>query len=45
MLAVAGRGGEALAALGRVADLTNRVLASVAADETSWLGWPEVRLL
>jgi tetratricopeptide (TPR) repeat protein len=43
-LTVAGRGDEALVALGRVADLTDRVPASVVADEGSWLGWPEVRL-
>src|SRR5207245_1531165 len=43
-LAVAGRPGEALAALGRAADVTERLPARVVADEGSMLGWPEVRL-
>jgi hypothetical protein len=43
-LAVAGRSGEALAALGRVADVSEQLPASVVADEGSMLGWPEVRL-
>jgi hypothetical protein len=43
-LAVAGRAGEALAALGRVADVTERLPARVVADEGSMLGRPEVRL-
>ncbi|HEY2668375.1 MAG TPA: hypothetical protein VGK51_16205 [Actinomycetota bacterium] len=43
-LAVAGRPGEALAALGRVADVTEQLPARVVADEGSLLGWHEVRL-
>src|SRR2546422_149147 len=43
-LAVAGRPGEALAALGRVAEVTEQLPARVVADEGSMLGWPEVRL-
>lgn len=43
-LAVAGRREEALAALYRVADLTDRMPAGVVADEDSMFGWPEVRL-
>jgi tetratricopeptide (TPR) repeat protein len=43
-LAVAGRREEALAALGRVADVTDRIPAAVVADEDSMFGWPEVRL-
>ena len=43
-LAVDGRSDEALAALGRVADVTERLPAGVVADESSMLGWPEVRL-
>jgi hypothetical protein len=43
-LAVAGRSGEALAALGRVAEVTDRLPARVVADEGSMLGRPEVRL-
>jgi len=43
-LAVAGRPAEALAALGRVTDVTERVPARVVGDEGSMFGWPEVRL-
>ena len=43
-LAVAGRPADALAALRRVADVTEQLPARVAADEGSMLGWPEVRL-
>jgi len=43
-LAVAGRPGEALAALCRVAEVTEQLPARVVADEDSMLGWPEVRL-
>ncbi|HKT02463.1 MAG TPA: hypothetical protein VJT31_23285 [Rugosimonospora sp.] len=43
-LAVAGRREEALAALRRAAELTERMPPDVAADEESLLGWPEVRL-
>jgi hypothetical protein len=43
-LAVAGRREEALRALARVADLTDRMPAEAAADDESLLGWPEVRL-
>jgi transcriptional regulator with XRE-family HTH domain len=43
-LAIAGRPGEAVAALERVADLTDQLPAGVVADEGSMLGWPEVRL-
>jgi transcriptional regulator with XRE-family HTH domain len=43
-LAVAGRGDEAVAALERLADLTDQLPARVVADEGSVLGWPEVRL-
>src|SRR5205085_11421286 len=43
-LAVDGRTDEALAALKRVADLTDQLPAKVLADEGSMLGWPEVRL-
>src|SRR2546428_297787 len=39
-----GRPGEALAALVRVADVTERLPARVVADEGSMLGRPEVRL-
>jgi transcriptional regulator with XRE-family HTH domain len=43
-LAVAGRREEAIAALSRVADITDRLPALVLADEESMFGWPEVRL-
>jgi transcriptional regulator with XRE-family HTH domain len=43
-LAVDGRSDEALAALGRVADVTDQLPSHVVADEGSMLGWPEVRL-
>lgn len=43
-LAVAGRKADALAALRRVADITDRLPARVVADEDSMFGWPEVRL-
>ena len=43
-LAVAGRRDEALAALGRVAEVTEQLPAGVVADEGSMLGRPEVRL-
>lgn len=43
-LAVAGRRGEALRALARVKDLTERMPAAITADDESLLGWPEVRL-
>jgi hypothetical protein len=43
-LAVAGRADEALAALGRVAEVTEQLPARVVADGGSMLGWPEVRL-
>jgi Helix-turn-helix domain len=43
-LAVAGRREEALRMLRRLADLTDRMPADVAADDESLLGWPEVRL-
>ncbi|MGH2769750.1 MAG: hypothetical protein ACRDJF_04425, partial [Actinomycetota bacterium] len=43
-LAVAGRAGEALAALERVAGVTDRLPARVVAAEDSMFGWPEVRL-
>jgi transcriptional regulator with XRE-family HTH domain len=43
-LAVAGRPGEALAALGRVAEVTEQLPARVVADGGSMLGWHEVRL-
>jgi len=43
-LAVAGRREEALVALRRVAHVTDRIPAAVAADEGSMFGWPEVRL-
>ena len=41
---MAARPGEALAALGHVADVTERLPARAPADEDSLLGWPEVRL-
>jgi hypothetical protein len=41
--AVAGRG-DALETLGRVAEVTERVNATEAADFESMFGWPEVRL-
>ena len=43
-LAVAARADEAMAALGRVAEVTEQLPARVVADEGSMLGWPEVRL-
>jgi tetratricopeptide (TPR) repeat protein len=43
-LAVAGRPGEALAALGRAADVTDQLPARVVPDDGSMLGWHEVRL-
>jgi hypothetical protein len=43
-LAVAGREDEALAALRRVAEVSEHLPASVVADEGSMFGWPEVRL-
>jgi len=43
-LSVAGRADEALAALGRVSDVTEQLPARVVADEGSLLGWPEARL-
>lgn len=43
-LAAAGRREEAIAALARVADITDRLPAAVVADEESMFGWPEVRL-
>jgi len=43
-LAVAGRPGESLAALGHVAEVTDQLPAGVVADEGSMLGRPEVRL-
>ncbi len=43
-LAVAGRRDEALRALARVAEVTDRMPAAVTADDESLLGWPEVRL-
>jgi hypothetical protein len=43
-LAVAGRRPEALRALAKVAELTERMPSDVTADDESLLGWPEVRL-
>lgn len=43
-LAVAGRRADALAALRRVAEITDRLPGAVVADEDSMFGWPEVRL-
>jgi tetratricopeptide (TPR) repeat protein len=43
-LAAAGRADEAVAALRRVAELTDQLPACVVADEDSMFGWPEVRL-
>jgi len=43
-LAAAGRKADALRALRRVAEVTDRLPSSVVADEESMLGWPEVRL-
>src|SRR5439155_10651423 len=43
-LAVAGHADEALAALGRVAAITDELPSSVTAAEDSMFGWPEVRL-
>jgi transcriptional regulator with XRE-family HTH domain len=43
-LAAAGRKAEAMDALRRVADITDRLPRDVVADEDSMHGWPEVRL-
>ena len=43
-LATVGRAPEAMQALRRVGDLTERLPAGVTADDESMLGWPEVRL-
>lgn len=43
-LAADGRRAEAIAALGQVADITERLPADVVADADSMFGWSEVRL-
>jgi tetratricopeptide (TPR) repeat protein len=43
-LALAGRSDEAVKALHKVSDLTERMPSSITADADSMFGWPEVRL-